>query len=107
SALDLVRSTHLAGASLVVLSDGSDVGSTATSAGLLAAAHSLHARVYGVGLRSPHFRPGTLRGLAGGTQGAYTEAGAARQLSAIYQALGSRLANAYVIRYRSLAGPGR
>ncbi|MCW3066172.1 MAG: hypothetical protein JWN32_3344 [Solirubrobacterales bacterium] len=107
SALGLVRSTHLAGASLVVLSDGSDIGSIATPGSLLSAAHALHARVYGVGLRSPHFQPGTLRDLAGGTQGAYTEAGAARQLAGIYQALGARLANAYVIRYRSLTGPGR
>jgi tight adherence protein B len=107
SALGLVRAAHLAGASLVVLSDGSDVGSSAAAGDVLATAHKLHARIYGVGLRSPHFRPTTLEGLAAGTQGAYSEAGNARQLADIYRSLGSRLANAYVIRYRSLTGPGR
>jgi tight adherence protein B len=107
SALRLVRSAHLAGASIVVLSDGSDVGSSATAAQVLSAAHRLHARIYGVGLRSPHFSPDTLRGLADGTQGLYTEAGSAGQLDGIFRALGSRLANQFVISYRSLVGPGR
>jgi tight adherence protein B len=107
TALGIVRSAHLAGTSIVVLSDGSDVGSAATAPKVLAAAHGLHARIYGVGLRSTHFSPDTLRGLADGTQGLYTEAGSVHQLEGIFRALGSRLANAYVLSYRSMAGPGR
>jgi tight adherence protein B len=105
SALGLVQKAKLAGASLVVLSDGSDRGSVTSSKELLAAARALHVRIYSVGLRSSSFAPDSLRGLANGTSGEYSEARSSQSLVGIYQALGSRLANQYVIRYRSLAGP--
>jgi Mg-chelatase subunit ChlD len=74
SALGLVQNAKLAGASFVVLSDGSDRGSTSSAAEIVAAARALHVRIYTVGLRSPSFAPSTLQDLAGGTSGAYSEA---------------------------------
>jgi tight adherence protein B len=104
-ALGIVKRQNLAGASIVLLSDGADVGSTAVAPQVLNRSRPLHVRVYAVGLRSAHFQPGTLHGLAAGTLGMYTETGSTQRLKGIFAALGSRLSNEYVLRYRSFATP--
>ena len=45
--------------------------------------------------------------LAAAGGGRYAEAKAASDLTPIYSSLGSQLASEYLIRYRSLAGPGK
>ena len=102
----LVRDSGLPGGFVVVLSDGTDHGSKAGSEEVLAAARRGNVRVYTVGLartvRSRGARQvgrGRRRRLLRGRLGH----GAAGDLPR----LGAQLSNAYTIRYRSLAGPGR
>lgn len=95
----------VAAGSLVVLSDGADVGSRSSAADALAQARRLHMRVFAVGLASPQFTPSVLRDFATATGAAYSQATRPRELTQIYDALGYRLANEYLLQYRSFAGP--
>jgi tight adherence protein B len=106
-ALDLVRRSGLPGGFVVVLSDGTDRGSVATGDDVVAAARAARARIYTVGLRSKHFDPAALRGLAEAGGGEYSEASSPIELRRIYSALGAQLSNAHLVSYRSLSGPGR
>lgn len=105
--VELVRSSSLRGGFVVLLSDGSDHGSTATGNEVLAAARKANVRIYSVGLQSASFDPAALKRLAADGGGEYSEAGSAAQLQEIYRALGAQLSNAHVLSYRSLVNPGR
>jgi tight adherence protein B len=59
-----------------------------------------------VALRSKVFEQAPLRRLADTTNGEYTEAVDPAALEPLFDRLGSRFASDYVVRYRSLAGPG-
>ena len=59
--IGLIRDAHLQGGFLVVLSDGTDHGSSATSDQVVAAARAAHVRIYTVGLESSRVRPGRAR----------------------------------------------
>jgi tight adherence protein B len=104
--LRLLESRHVVAGSVIVLSDGADVGSTATLNSVLARASSDHIRIFAVGLHSKAFDPGPLRQAAAQTNGTYAEATGAARLGSIYAALGSRLAREYLLRYTSAARPG-
>jgi tight adherence protein B len=93
--------------SIVLLSDGRDVGSTVTEAAALDAARKARVRVFSVGLRSPAFTPGTLQKLADGTGGTFTVASSAADLESIYSDLSVAISNEYLISYRSLSGPAQ
>lgn len=105
--ISLVREAGLQGGFLVVLSDGTDHGSSATSDDVVAAARAAHVRVYTVGLESPAFDPDALGSLADAGGGSYSQATSAGELQEIYRALGAQLSNAHIITYRSLATPER
>jgi tight adherence protein B len=105
AALRLLQQAKVAAGSVVVLSDGADTGSQATAAEVAGLARSAGTRVFTVALRSRSFDASVLEQLAAGTHGHYSETASARNLSPIYDKLGSQLANQYLIRYRSLAGP--
>jgi len=105
--IGLLRDAHLQGGFLVVLSDGTDHGSSATSDQVVAAAKAAHVRIYTVGLESRAFDPDALSALAENGGGRYSQAAAAGDLQEIYRALGAELSNAHVLTYRSLASPGR
>jgi len=105
--VEQIRRARLPGGFVVVLSDGGDRGSSVTAAQTAQAAKAAHARVYTVGLRSGSFEAGPLKQLAAATGGKYSSASSTADLRSIYTALGSELSNAYVVRYRSLEGPGR
>src|SRR4051794_12810848 len=104
-AVRMLGTARLKPASVVVLSDGSDTGSTTPSARVEAHASSVGVRVFSVGLRSGAFDSHALDGLAGATRGAYTQANGPGDLAQIYDRLGARLANEYLLLYRSTAGP--
>jgi tight adherence protein B len=89
--------------SVVLLSDGADVGSETPPAALTAAARRAHVRVFTVGLRSASFSPSALSAIADATGGVYSEAGSKGSLKDIYAALGAQLAAEYLVSYRSLA----
>ena len=105
--IGLIRDAHLQGGFLVVLSDGTDHGSSATSDQVVAAARAAHVRIYTVGLESAAFDPDALSALAENGGGRYSQATSAGELQEIYRALGAELSNAHVVTYRSLASPGR
>jgi len=105
--VDLVRKAGLQGGFVVVLSDGTDHGSSASRETVVAAARSAHVRLYSVGLESPAFDPDSLSKLAEEGGGSYSQATSAAELQEIYRALGAQLSNAHVVSYHSLAGPGR
>ena len=92
-------------ASMVLLSDGRDVGSTVSPDTALAAATTAKTRIFSVGLESRQFDPKTLDNASTVTGGTFSIASNASQLSKIYSALGYALSNEYLIHYRSLAGP--
>jgi tight adherence protein B len=105
--VELLQKAGITGGSLVVISDGSDTGSRSTVQEAADAARLSGVRVYTVGLRSSAFDPGPLEELAATGRGRYSEASSAGQLAQIYSRLGQELANQYLIRYRSPAGPGK
>jgi tight adherence protein B len=88
--------------SLVVLSDGADVGSHLAPAVVASAARHAKTRVFTIGLRSRSYDGSTLRTLAASSGGRYAEADE-RQLSRLFAALGRRFGREYLIRYRSLS----
>ena len=103
--LAMLAESKVATGSIIILSDGVDVGSVQTLEGAIEAARRQNVRVFTVGLRSATYDPEPLQTLAQGTGGAYYEAGSAVELGPIYSALGSRLASQYLLEYRSAALP--
>ena len=103
--ITLLREAKLSSGSIVLLSDGADIGSEHSLDQALAAAKEQRVRIFTVGLRSGAFDPEPLRRIAEETGGTYAEARSASELAAVYEALGDQLAGEYLIRYRSLARP--
>jgi len=103
--LALLRKARLSTGSIVLLSDGQEVGSTLPLDQVIAAAKAQQVRVFTVGLRSRAFDVSTLRTIAERTGGSYAEARSAAELTPIYEALGEQLAGEHLVRYRSVARP--
>lgn len=103
---NLLTAARVHGASIVLLSDGADVGSVAKSAQVLRSVAGDHVRVFTVGLTSRAFDPKALEQLASSTQGSYTQAASPSALTPIFDALGYQLSRQYLVSYQSLAGPG-
>jgi tight adherence protein B len=104
--LQALEDAHIAAASIVLLSDGADVGSKARLDSILDRAQRDHVRIFTVGLRSTAFEAGPLQALANGTGARYAEAASTPALAQIYSDLSGRLANEYLLQYRSGAKPG-
>jgi tight adherence protein B len=107
TAIAMLEEKKIGAGSIIVLSDGADTGSTATLSEVASSARAAHIRIFSVGLRSRFFDKTALEQLAAQGRGQYVLAKSARDLAGIYRSLGSQLANEYLIRYRSLAGPGK
>jgi tight adherence protein B len=99
-----LEAKRIGNGSIVVLSDGRDRGSNASLGEVTRLARQAGVRVFGVGLRSTKFDPAALRRLA--TSGTYADARQPQKLSAIFDALGSKLAREYLVKYQSQAEPG-
>jgi tight adherence protein B len=104
--LRALRESRISAGSIVLLSDGADIGSTHTLKKVVAAAQAQKVRIFTVGLRSGAFDGRTLKALSAETGGSYAEAASANELAGIYSKLGSRLSGEYVLDYFSLAVPG-
>ena len=104
-AIDVLEREKIAAASVVLLTDGSDTGSETSAEAVAEQAREAGVRVFAVGLRSREFRPAALATLARKTRGTYAEAKSAASLGAIYRTLSEELANEYLLRYQSPAGP--
>lgn len=105
AALGLLDKAKISAGSIVLLSDGADVGSRLKAKDVIAKAQARHVRIFTVGLRSGAFDAGALRTLAARTGASYAEASSTARLAEIYGALGRRLASEYMVRYRSDALP--
>jgi tight adherence protein B len=104
-ALSQLRRARLSTGSIVLLTDGQNIGSKETLPGAVRNAHDQHVRVFTVGLRSPAFNPAPLQSIAVGTGGDYAEATSPAELAPIYALLGNRLAQEYLLEYHSYATP--
>ena len=103
-ALEELRKSDVAAGSVVALSDGADTGSRASGPMIAEQAQNAGVRIFSVGLPSEALDPGTLEDLAQAGGGEYTAASSQSQLEAIYDRLGERLANEYLVGYSSLEG---
>ena len=105
-AISLVRGAKLETGTVVLLSDGADTNSVLHLDDVTKLAHDNHVRVFTVGLRSSSFEPAALQQLAAATGGSFSQAANSKELKKIYDQLGLKLANQYIVTYRSLIVPG-
>jgi tight adherence protein B len=106
-AIALVEEAELSPGSIVLLSDGQEVGSLSSPDAAIAKAKAARIRIFSVGLRSRYYDAQTLSALATRTGGRYREASSPKALRAIFAELGSELAREYILRYESVAGPNQ
>ena len=104
-ARDVLTSTGATVRSVVLLSDGADVGSKSTKEESVSGLASDKARVFAVGLKSSAYDPSTLQGAAAATGGTYVVAKTSAQLASVFSAIGFKLGNEYLVLYRSFASP--
>lgn len=102
----LLTNAHVQGSSIVLLSDGADVGSAAKPGAVLHSLADGHIRAFTVGLASRAFDRSSLQQTASATHGSFTQAARPSDLTPIFDLLGYRLSQEYLISYQSLAGPG-
>ena len=105
AAVAQVRGSALGAARVVLLSDGDDVGSASTLEAALEQLKGQGIRVYTVGIESPDFTSDDLEAIASETGGTYAAASSPEALTKIYDELGFKLGNEYLLRYRSQAQP--
>lgn len=105
-AIDVLRQKKVSAGSVVVLTDGRDIGSQQSFAQVESKANKAGIRVFPVGLLSSQYTPGPLQKIARDTNGAYVEAASPSALTAIYDDLSAKFAREYLVRYRSDLGPG-
>jgi tight adherence protein B len=101
----MLTQAKIGSGSVVVLSDGADIGSSNTVAQVAAAARKAHIRLFAIGLKSKTFKPASLQSLATAGGGDYTLAKSTNDLGPLFDQLGQLLSNEYLISYKSLAGP--
>ena len=102
---DVLANTGATVRSVVLLSDGADVGSKSTLDDALNGLATDKARVFAVGLQSPAYDPATLESAAKQTGGTYVEAQNSSQLAGVFSDIGFKLGNEYLVLYRSYASP--
>ncbi len=107
NAVNMAKDQGLERTTIVLLSDGTDVGSSASRAEALQAAADANVRVISVGLSSPQYDPETLKSLANRTGGKYVETATPAELQPIFQEIGQQLSSEYELTYRSLLPPQR
>jgi tight adherence protein B len=104
---EMLRSADITIGTIVVLSDGNDIGSDASRADVLAQLKDSRTRLFSVGLRSSQFDEAPLRILASGTGGDFTVASTPSDLNRIFVTLGTVIANEYSLTFRSHAAPAQ
>jgi tight adherence protein B len=105
-AIAQIRAVDIGAGSIIVLSDGADVGSDVTPEQVIQSAKDAHVRIYTVGLRSKTFHPRPMQQLATATGGTFSRADSPSDLAAIYNRLGLQLAQEYILTYNSIVKPG-
>jgi tight adherence protein B len=103
AAENLLSEARIDAGSIVLLSDGADTGSKAAGATVTQAARAAHIKLFTIGLQDQHFDPKSLTALAAQTGGEYALAKTTNDLFPLFQAISSKLANEYLLSYKSLA----
>jgi len=106
AAAGALRAQTAPGRVIVVVTDGSDVSSTATLAQAVAAAHAARAAVYAIGISGRDFSPVPLQSLAADTGGTYLQASSSAGLARLYATISRTLARTWELRYVTAARPG-
>jgi tight adherence protein B len=101
----LAEPQALGRATVVLLSDGTDVGSQASRSDALQALDAANIRVISVGLSSPQYDPETLQSLARRTGGTYVKTATPAELKPVFQEIGQQLSSEYEVTYSSLLPP--
>jgi tight adherence protein B len=107
SGASMIGDAGVSNGSIVLLSDGTDVGSKATRGAVLDELKSQHVRVFPVGLVSKQFNKKGLQGIATASRGQFAAAADPSELASIYATLGRRLANEYLLTYTTLQNPNQ
>ena len=105
-ALAALERAKISAGSIVILSDGADVGSKSSLNEAIARAQRDRVRIFSVGIRSTAFEALPLNRLASETGGSFTATASTSQLARIYGEISGRLANEYLLQYRSSVTPG-
>jgi tight adherence protein B len=103
----LLAASGASSRSVVLLSDGADVGSVAKAQDVVRMLKDEHVRVFAVGLVSKAFDQSALTNLATATGGSFTAARSPADLEPIFDQLGFALSREYIVRYRSTAAPAK
>jgi tight adherence protein B len=103
--LDLIKSAGAPTASVIVLTDGQNVGSKTSASTARDDLKKAHVRAFAVGLRSPAYNAAALRRTASTTGGSYVEANSPSDLQPLLVKLGNRLSSEYLVNYTSYANP--
>ena len=101
-----LRASPLVGRVLIVLTDGSDVSSTATLANAVAIAREAAVSIYPIGIESPGFNPAPLQQLARETGGRYYGTASTAALAGVYASIAKRLGHTWTVSYVTAARPG-
>lgn len=101
----LLNQAHIQSGSILLLSDGADTGSVHQLGTVAKVARIDRVKLYAIGLKSKRFDPSTLTALAAKGNGQYALATSTSQLATLFDTLGARLSQQYVLRYKSLAPP--
>jgi tight adherence protein B len=101
----LLQSARIDSGSIVLLSDGQELGSTTTAASVKSTARAAHIKLFTVGFKDRFFNEPVLASLSAETGAEYTLAKSTDALVPIFDRIGARIANEYLLRYNSLAGP--
>jgi tight adherence protein B len=105
-ALTALERGKVSAGSIVLLSDGADVGSQTTLNAAIERATRDRVRIFTVGFRSNVYEALPLNRLASATGGSFTLATSTSRLAQIYAELSGQLASEYLLQYRSSANPG-
>jgi tight adherence protein B len=105
NAAELAKGAGLERTTVVLLSDGTDVGSSASRSDAIEALDEANVRVFSVALKSRQFDPEALKSIAQRTGGTYAQSASPAALGPIFSQISSRLAREYAVTYLSLLPP--
>ena len=101
----MIQDSGAQSGSVIILTDGQNVGSVAKPGEVLAALKAAHVRVFAVGLQSPAYQAGPLKQMASGTGGDYVEANTPEALRPLVASIGRQLAREFLLQYQTRQNP--
>jgi tight adherence protein B len=105
--LKMIQDSGAPSGSVIILTDGQNVGSVAKPAQVLAALKAAHVRVFAVGLQSPAYEAGPLEQMANVTGGDYVKANTPEALKPLLASIGRQLAREFLLQYKTRQNPGK